>query len=115
MPRFQLNPDIPAHRLRALIDPLVQGQCKILSLGPACTCPLCDLDKLYDALRWYEGEAVAIHKNMIAKHDMAVLASVNVLSLDNGKRSLDVLGPVYESTCASAGPEAEHSARTSET
>jgi hypothetical protein len=44
-----------------------------------------------DALEWYATEARALAENMAAKHDMAVLASVNVLALDAGKRANDAL------------------------
>ena len=43
--------------------------------------------RLREALCWYRDEAVALAANMTAKHDMAVLASVNVLALDAGKRA----------------------------
>ena len=84
--------DLPAVRLRAFINARLAGQCKMLSSGSECTCALCDLDRLSAALRWYEDEARAIATNMPAGREMALYASVNVLCLDAGKRSLDVLG-----------------------
>lgn len=48
-------------------------------------------DILRAALEWYATEARALAENMTAKKDMAVLASVNVLALDAGKRASDVL------------------------
>ena len=42
---------------------------------------------LRDAIEWYSEEAKAISRNMKSKNDMAVLASVNVLALDEGKRA----------------------------
>jgi hypothetical protein len=83
---------IPAHRLRLFIKQHLQGQCKILSEGNVCQCALCDLDRIIEPLRWYEDEARALSINMEANKDMAVLASVRVLSLDAGKRSTAVLG-----------------------
>ena len=84
---------IPAWRLRAFVSEHLHGGCRILSQGSECKCPLCDLDRLYSALRWYGDEATALAANMTAKKDMAVLASVQVLALDAGKRTTDALGP----------------------
>lgn len=84
---------VPVWRLRSFVSQYLQGGCKILSQGSECKCPLCDLDRLYDALRWYGDEAVALAANMTAKRDMAVLASAQVLALDAGKRTADALGP----------------------
>jgi hypothetical protein len=33
-------------RLRAFIREVAPGQCKMMSLGHTCTCPLCDVDRL---------------------------------------------------------------------
>lgn len=88
----ELDPTIPAHRLKAFIQQHLGGKCKILSEGSMCACPLCDLDRLYDALRWYEEETVAISNNVKLQRDQAVLASVQVLVLDAGKHSTDVIG-----------------------
>ena len=50
-----------------------------------------EIEQLREALRWYGDEAAALATNMAAKKDMAVLASVQVLALDTGKRANDVL------------------------
>lgn len=50
-----------------------------------------EIARLTTALEWYAAEARALAENMAAKKDMAVLASVNVLALDAGKRASDVL------------------------
>ena len=86
------NKLIPAWRLRAFVSEHLHGGCKVLSQGSACECPLCDLDRMYDALRWYGDEAAALAVNLAAKKDMAILASVQVLALDAGKRADDALG-----------------------
>jgi hypothetical protein len=89
---------IPAWRLRAFVSEHLHGGCKVLSQGSVCECPLCDLDRLYDALRWYGDEAEALAANLAAKKDMAILASV----LDAGKRTANALG----SNVKVSGPEA---------
>lgn len=83
---------VPIGRLRKFISDHLNGQCKVISEGSNCQCPLCDLDRIQETLKWYAEEAQALSKNMIAKQDMAVLASVKVLSLDAGKRVKDLLG-----------------------
>lgn len=40
-----------AERLKIFIRDQFAGQCKILSLGDACTCPLCDVDRQARAIR----------------------------------------------------------------
>lgn len=45
------------------------------------------LDAARQALEWYRSEAEAIAKHFAAGNDMAVLASVQVLSLDGGRRA----------------------------
>lgn len=82
----------PIGRLREFISNNINGQCKIISQGTDCTCPLCDLDRVQETLNWYGDEAIALATNMLEKKDMAVLASVNVLSLDAGKKVKDLLG-----------------------
>lgn len=94
---------LPAWRLRAFVRKHLHGGCRILSQGNDCKCPLCDLDRLHDALRWYEDEARALATNLTAKKDMAILASVQVLALDAGKRSTDVLGSNLNSTTDDVG------------
>ena len=84
--------ETPVGRLRQFIGDRIQGGCKILSEGENCKCPLCDLDRIQTALNWYKDEVVAISMNIVQKKDMAVLASVNVLSLDAGKRITELLG-----------------------
>jgi hypothetical protein len=42
---------------------------------------------LRETVAWYADEARAISQNMLAKQDIAVLASVQVLSLDAGSRA----------------------------
>ncbi len=47
-----------------------------------------------ETLTWYMDESQAIKKNLTEKRDQAVLASVNILSMDNGdraKRAIDIL------------------------
>ena len=87
---------LPGWRLRAFVRQNLGGQCKVISLGAECQCALCDLERMYDALRWYGDEAAALAANMTAKRDMAVLASVQVLALDAGKRTDDLVGPNAE-------------------
>ena len=83
---------LPGWRLREFVRQNLNGGCKIISLGADCCCPLCDLERMYAALRWYGDEADALAKNMIEKRDTAVLASVQVLALDAGKRVNDLVG-----------------------
>lgn len=93
------GPDSPAWRLRGFITSHMQGGCRMLSIGSACTCPLCDLGRLYDALRWYESEAKSIQKHQgSAAHSApsALLASMTVLGLDGGRRAEEALGPPVE-------------------
>lgn len=80
----------PAWRLRAWIGERMQGGCRVLSQGSACQCPLCDLDRMRDALQWYASEADAIARNVVAQHTQAMMASMQVLALDGGKRARDV-------------------------
>lgn len=80
----------PAWRLRAWITERMQGGCRVLSQGSACQCPLCDLDRMRDALQWYASEADAIARNVVAQHTQAMMASMQVLALDGGKRARDV-------------------------
>lgn len=79
----------PAWRLRAWIGERMQGGCRVLSQGSACQCPLCDLDRMRDALQWYASEADAIARNVMAQRTQAMLASMQVLALDGGKRARD--------------------------
>lgn len=95
---------VPAWRLRAFVSEHLRGGCKILSQGSECKCALCDLDRLYSALRWYGDEAAALAVNMTAKKDMAMLASVHVLALDAGKRAVDAVGPNDPNSGAARGP-----------
>lgn len=80
----------PAWRLRAWIGERMQGGCRVLSQGSACQCPMCDLDRMRDALQWYAGEADAIARNVVAQRAQAMMASMQVLALDGGKRARDV-------------------------
>jgi hypothetical protein len=82
----------PAQRLRVFVREHLQGGCKILSQGSECTCPLCDIERMSEALRWYGDEAYALSSNMNMQKDMAILASVQVLALDAGKRATDAVG-----------------------
>ena len=79
----------PAWRLRAWIGERMQGGCRVLSQGSACQCPLCDLDRMRDALQWYANEADAVARNVMAQRTQAMLASMQVLTLDGGKRARD--------------------------
>lgn len=76
---------ISQKRLRKFIEENQHGQCKILSLGDECECPLCDFDRITGSLKWYGEEAEALSKNI--KSPDSILASVAVLSLDAGKKS----------------------------
>ena len=48
-----------------------------------------ELKEARAALRWYADEAEAIAKHLQEKRDTALLASVQVLALDAGKRARD--------------------------
>lgn len=74
-------------RLRNFIKEHSPGNCKVLSKGDVCECPLCDLDRIVNELHWYGDYAAAIAKDLTGKKTDAVMASVMVLSLDAGKRS----------------------------
>lgn len=77
-------------RLRNFIKEHSPGNCKVLSKGYACECPLCDLDRIVSELHWYGDYAAAIANDLshpTGKKTDAVMASVTVLSLDAGKRS----------------------------
>lgn len=85
----------PAWRLRAWISERLQGGCRVLSQGSDCQCPLCDLDRMRDALQWYAAEAEACAKNSNSGNHAAphaLMASVTVLALDGGKRTRDAGG-----------------------
>lgn len=90
IPEDDLN--LPIGRLRKFIKDNLNGQFKIISEGSECKCPICDLNRLQEALEWYRDEAKAISMNMALMKDMAVLASINVLLLDDGKKANNVLG-----------------------
>ena len=90
IPENDLN--FPIGRLRKFIGDNLNGQCKIISEGSECKCALCDLNRIQEALQWYREEAVAISMNLVQKKDMAILASVNVLTLDAGKRIIELIG-----------------------
>ena len=47
-----------------------------------------------NAIEWYSEEADAISKNMIAKRDNAILASVQVIALDSGSRARESLAAI---------------------
>lgn len=44
----QFTSSDPAERLRDFVRERAPGQCKMLSLGDACICPLCDIARLVD-------------------------------------------------------------------
>ncbi len=92
IPTPEENLNTPMGRLRNFAQTHDRGQCKILSEGENCKCPLCDLNRIQEVLNWYKEEAVAISVNLIQQKDTAVLASVNVLALDSGKRVNEILG-----------------------
>lgn len=85
----KLMPDMPEKRLRNFISAHAKDGCKILSVGKDCKCPLCDLDRILNVLRWYGEEAEAIARN--ANKDYALMSSVHVLMLDAGKRADKIL------------------------
>ncbi len=78
-------------RLKEFIQSHILGECKIISQGRNCKCPLCDLDRICDELSWYGGEAMAIQRHLQIKNTDAVMAVVTVLSLDAGKRAEELL------------------------
>jgi hypothetical protein len=51
---------------------------------------------LWETVAWYADEARAISKNMLAKQDIAVMASVQVLSLDAGSRAEKALATIND-------------------
>jgi hypothetical protein len=51
---------------------------------------------LRETVAWYADEARAISQNMLAKQDIAVLASVQVLSLDAGSRAEKALAATQD-------------------
>lgn len=85
--------DTPESQLRKFVRANLQGGCKIMSEGAECQCALCNLDRLVAPLAWYRDEARAIAANLAINSTTAVLASVTVLSLDNGSRALRAIGP----------------------
>lgn len=61
---------------------------KAIQFSEAATRGLRDqLEAAVTALRFYQQESEAIHKHLVGKKSDAVMASVTVLSLDEGKRA----------------------------
>jgi len=49
------------------------------------------LDRIINTLEWYALEAEALQRNLEAKNNEAILASVTVLALDGGSRAKDAI------------------------
>lgn len=81
----------PQERLIEFVRTHQIGGCKILSQGDSCICPLCDISKISDELRWYRDEAAALAYHFKKGNDLVILASLHVLVLDAGKRADSVL------------------------
>lgn len=64
------------------------------------------LSEMKHALNWYAGEADAIARHVLAQNTSAMLASMQVLALDGGKRADKILRPNARLSRGPQGPSA---------
>ena len=69
-----------------------EAMLRLANQDDECVLLLKERDALREALRWYADEAEAIARHVLAQKTTAVMASMQVLALDAGRRARAILG-----------------------